>query len=84
MYCLQACICALFSPEILQAVAVKGLNHANLPFHSQLPTSAHVYAIPVQSHNLSSPTQKKKEEKRKKEEEEKLPFPLEPVSTRSN
>ena len=25
MYCLQACMCAHFSPEILQAVAVKGL-----------------------------------------------------------
>ena len=26
MYCLQACMCALFSPGILQAGAVKGLN----------------------------------------------------------
>ena len=25
-YCLQACMCALFSPDILQAVAVKGLT----------------------------------------------------------
>ena len=24
-YCLQACMCALFSPEMLQAGAVKGL-----------------------------------------------------------
>ena len=26
MYCLQACGCALFSPDILQAGAVKGLK----------------------------------------------------------
>ena len=26
IYCLQACMCALFSPEILQAEAVKGLR----------------------------------------------------------
>ena len=25
MYCLQECMCALFSPEIVQAEAVKGL-----------------------------------------------------------
>ena len=25
IYCLQACMCALFSPEILQAEAVNGL-----------------------------------------------------------
>ena len=27
VYCLQACMCAIFSPEILQALAVKGLKH---------------------------------------------------------
>ena len=25
MYCVEACMCALFSPELLQAGAVKGL-----------------------------------------------------------
>ena len=30
MYCLEACKCALFSPEILQAGAVKRLNKSRL------------------------------------------------------
>ena len=31
IHCLQACMCALFSPEILQAGAVKGLNYIIVP-----------------------------------------------------
>ena len=30
MYCLEACTCALFSPEILQAAAVKGAMHMEM------------------------------------------------------
>ena len=49
MYCLQAYICALFSQEILQAGAVKGLKHKaqwqlvrkQLDFH--VPSTAHSY-----------------------------------------
>ena len=34
IYCLEACMCELFSPGILQAVAVKGLS-AQLPLTKQ-------------------------------------------------
>ena len=30
IYCWEACMCALFSPEILQAAAVKGLSDCSL------------------------------------------------------
>ena len=36
LYCLQACTCALFSPEILQAGGVKGLRqHRN--YNGEMP-----------------------------------------------
>ena len=39
IYCLRACVCALFSPEILQAGAVKGLSPSLYYHGSSLATN---------------------------------------------
>ena len=46
MYCLQACMNALFSPEILQAGAVKGLNKtADIRFGKKIIRNEKVHSI---------------------------------------
>ena len=56
IYCLEACMCALFSPEILQAVAVKGLiSNLSLGSNEQqewLHATASVPALPCCTHRL--------------------------------
>ena len=44
IYCLRACMCALFSPEILQGVAMKGLKSAHYYYKASLTRQIHQLA----------------------------------------
>ena len=45
IYCFQACMCALFSPEIVQAGAVKGVNLPSVSFNERLLNILHNFAF---------------------------------------
>ena len=59
IYCLEACVCALLTLEILQAGAVKGLNIHCLPeqqnviLHTSSYTCVDLHNTHVTQHSLS-------------------------------